>query len=281
MPNLVRAVDRLVGSSTIVDFDRAKEPEDTQAIILHCLCYFLTSLLHLTACLRRLPHCRPGLPLPSLGRAISRIFARAEVVTSTPRRTTPSQTSRQPCVSCCASCIVYCFHHLLVDSLVCKMPLPVPLSLEKLEAVAEQYGTPYQLYDEKQIRSNCRNLIASFSKHFPGFKQFYAVKALPNPAILRVLIDEGCGLDCSSISELHIARALGVPGHLCMYTSNYTSKKDLGIAFDYGVVINLDDISLVDALVEARGKCSELISFRLNPGLGRTDSETKSNVLGG
>lgn len=80
---------------------------------------------------------------------------------------------------------------------------------------------------------------------------------------------------------MYIAKKLGVPGEDVIYTSNYTSKKDLGIAYDQGVTINLDDISLVDSLVEARGKCPELISFRLNPGLGRTESATKSNVLGG
>ncbi len=160
------------------------------------------------------------------------------------------------------------------------MPLPVPVTPAQLEALAATHGTPYQLYDEAGIADNCAALHAAFRAHFPGFRQFFAVKALPNPAILRVLIKAGCGLDCSSVSELHIARALGVPGEMCMYTSNYTSKKDLGIAMDQGVVINLDDISLVDSMVEARGRCPDLISFRLNPGLGRTDSETKSNVLG-
>ena len=142
-------------------------------------------------------------------------------------------------------------------------------------------------------------MLKTFSQSFPGFKQFFAVKALPNPAIIKLVVDagrqrlghfcanvsdflvEGCGLDCSSTSELHIARQLGVPGEDVIYTSNYTSEKDLGIAYDQGVIINLDDISLVDALVKARGKCPELMSFRLNPGIGRTDSTTKSNVLGG
>jgi len=107
------------------------------------------------------------------------------------------------------------------------------------------------------------------------------VKALPNPAILRVLIEEGCGLDCSSTAELHIAKILGVPGSQVMYTSNYTSKADLATAFDQGVIINLDDVSLVADLKAVRGRTPDLICFRLNPGLGRTDSETASNVLGG
>jgi diaminopimelate decarboxylase len=160
------------------------------------------------------------------------------------------------------------------------MPLPPPVSPTALEYFAQQYGTPYQLYDEAGIRDNCRAVVAEFSSRFPGFKQFFAVKALPNPAILRVLVEAGCGLDCSSVAELHIAQALGVPGSECMYTSNYTSKKDLAIAFDQGVIINLDDISLVESLVQVRGRVPDLISFRLNPGLGRTDSETPSNVLG-
>lgn len=161
------------------------------------------------------------------------------------------------------------------------MPLPVPLSAARLEQLASKYGTPFQLYDEEAIRMNCRSLIAAMSKRFPNFKQYFAVKALPNPAILRILVEEGCGLDCSSTSELHIAHTLGVSGPDVMYTSNYTSKKDLAMAFDLGVSMNLDDVSLVAHLVEVRGRCPELISFRLNPGLGRTDSETASNVLGG
>jgi diaminopimelate decarboxylase len=160
------------------------------------------------------------------------------------------------------------------------MPLPAPLSPSALEDLASRFGTPYQLYDEAAIRENCKRLLSTFGAKFPGFRQYFAVKALPNPAILRLLIEEGCGLDCSSISELHIAKALGVPGSNCMYTSNYTSKKDLAYAFDMGAIINLDDISLVDSLVEVRGRAPDLLSFRLNPGLGRTDSETKSNVLG-
>lgn len=88
-------------------------------------------------------------------------------------------------------------------------------------------------------------------------------------------------MDCSSTSELFICKKLGIVGENVMYTSNYTSKKDLATAFDMGVVMNLDDISLVDDIVAVRGRTPELISFRLNPGLGRTDSETKSNVLGG
>ncbi|GBG33657.1 Diaminopimelate decarboxylase [Hondaea fermentalgiana] len=161
------------------------------------------------------------------------------------------------------------------------MPRPSPVSVKRLEELVEKYGTPLQLYDGDAIVENARALLKNFRSEFPSFKQFFAVKALPNPAILKLLVNEGFGLDCSSTSELYIAKKLGVPGEMTMYTSNYTSKKDLGIAFDQGAIVNLDDVSLVDAMVEARGKCPDLISFRLNPGLGRTDSETASNVLGG
>ena len=161
------------------------------------------------------------------------------------------------------------------------MPEALPLTTPELVALADKYGTPLQLYDGNAMQKNAQSLISTFQKSFPGFREFFAVKALPNPAVLKLLLREGCGLDCSSTSELYIAKKLGVPGDMVMYTSNFTSKKDLAIAFDQGVVINLDDISLIDALVEARGKCSEVISFRLNPGLGRTDSETASNILGG
>ena len=159
----------------------------------------------------------------------------------------------------------------------------VPLTLEELERLASQYGTPYQLYDEGAIRQNARNFIDTFQKHFPKFQQYFAVKALPNPAILKILMDEGCGLDCSSTSELYIAEKLYCPGHLVSFTSNFTSQEDLKYALATNANINLDDISLVDTLEEVAfdSNFPEIISFRLNPGLGRTDSETKSNVLGG
>ncbi|KAF0747234.1 hypothetical protein AaE_007813 [Aphanomyces astaci] len=163
-----------------------------------------------------------------------------------------------------------------------------PDGLQRLEHLADTYGTPLQIYDEQMIRDNARHLLTTFRAQFPSFTQFYAVKALPNPAVLKVLYQEGCGFDCSSTAELHVCKTLGVPGDKIIYTSNFTSKKDLALAYDLGVIINLDGIqvplmyiSLVDSLVEVRGRVPDLMCFRLNPGLGRTDSETKSNVLGG
>jgi len=163
------------------------------------------------------------------------------------------------------------------------MPEPCPLPLPALEALAARHGTPFQLYDEALIRANCRALLRAFGARFPGFRQYFAVKALPNPAVLRILVDEGCGLDCSSSAELHIAAALGVRGEELMFTSNYTSAEDLALAARLGAVVNLDDASLLPTLAAAApgGRAPALVSFRLNPGLGRTDSESASNVLGG
>lgn len=163
------------------------------------------------------------------------------------------------------------------------MPLDIPMPLSALENLARTVGTPFQLYDEALIRGNVQRLFAAFRQHFPSFKQHFAVKALPNPAILKMLTEEGCGLDCSSVAELRLARVVGCdPAHVC-FTSNYTSRADLKEAAEQGVTINLDDISLVDDLAEVceGQKTPELVSFRLNPGVGRTDSSTASNVLGG
>ena len=147
-----------------------------------------------------------------------------------------------------------------------------------LEGLAAEHGTPFQLYDEEAIRGNARELIGSFSEAFPGFQQFFAVKALPNPAVLNVLLDEGCGLDCSSAAELHVARQLNVPGEKVIFTSNYTSEADLGAAVAQGAILNLDDASLCASVP---GGCPDLVSFRLNPGIGGTSSGTASNILGG
>jgi len=162
-----------------------------------------------------------------------------------------------------------------------KEKAPCPINQAQLKELVKVHGTPLQLYDEAAIRSNLHDFLSAFKEHFPGFQNFYAVKALPNPAILQVVLDAGCGLDCSSTSELYIAKELGVAPEQVMYTSNYTSPTDLKKAFEQGVIMNLDDVTLVDSLVKECKKCPELISFRYNPGLGNTDSETKSNVLGG
>ncbi len=151
-----------------------------------------------------------------------------------------------------------------------------------LEEIAKEYGTPYQLYDEKSIRLRIYNLVNNFKNYFPNFRQYFAVKATPNLNILKIMLDEGCGLDCSSYAELEYAKMLNVPGHMIMYTSNYTEKKDLEYALKLNANINLDDISIFDDLIKLdEEKKLDRICFRLNPNLGTTDSETKSNILGG
>ena len=105
--------------------------------------------------------------------------------------------------------------------------MPVELrdaTLRELPRLADKYGTPLQLYDEQMIRDNAAHLLRTFRADFPRFQQFFAVKALPNPAILQVLRSEGCGMDCSSTAELHIVKQLGIPGDQVIYTSNFTSK---------------------------------------------------------
>jgi len=156
------------------------------------------------------------------------------------------------------------------------------VDIEIFEKIAKLYGTPYQLYDEDKIRTTIKNLLFTFRKKFPTFQQYFAVKATPNLNILKIMLDEGCGLDCSSYAELEYAKILKVPGDKIMFTSNYTAKKDLTLAIELDANINLDDISIIDDLLEVNNnKMPTKICFRLNPNIGRSDSETKSNILGG
>jgi len=165
------------------------------------------------------------------------------------------------------------------------MPKPLPLTVAQLTDLVAEYGTPLQIYSEQGIRQQASSLHEAFRKHgFDSFKEYFAVKALPNPAVLLSLTrDGGCGLDCSSTGELWIADKVGCKD--VMYTSNYTSKEDLKKAVIQKVIINLDDASLVDSLKETceenRLPFPELMCFRLNPGTGNTASETASNLLGG
>jgi len=149
-----------------------------------------------------------------------------------------------------------------------------------IKTLINTYSTPLQIYDENSIRKNTRELIECFKQKF-SFKQFFAVKALPNPHILKILIDEGCGLDCSSSSELKIAKMLKINSDNIIFTSNYTSKEDLNLAMEMGVIINLDDYSLIDKLYKISNTFPKKIFFRLNPGIGKTNGESESNILGG
>ena len=147
----------------------------------------------------------------------------------------------------------------------------VPFSREFIEEVAREYPTPFHIYDETAIRENARALNKAFSwvpdtDGSPGgFRNFFAVKANPNPHVMRVLWEEGMGFDCSSMTELVLTEKLGVRGENIMFTSNDTPAGEFAKAGELGGVINLDDISHIDYLDEHVGM-PELISMRYNPG---------------
>ncbi|PTQ84551.1 diaminopimelate decarboxylase [Trichococcus patagoniensis] len=135
---------------------------------------------------------------------------------------------------------------------------------EQLEEIVQQYPTPFHLYDEKGIRENARKLNAAFSWN-KGFKEYFAVKATPTPAILQILKEEGCGVDCSTYTELMMSDALGFKGEEIMFSSNVTPKEDFQFARELNATINLDDITHIDFLEEAAG-LPETVSCRFNPG---------------
>ena len=138
-----------------------------------------------------------------------------------------------------------------------------------LDAIAAHYGTPFHIYDEAGIRATGSQVQAAFAD-IPGFREFYAVKALPNPAILAIMRDLGFGFDCSSETELLLARSLGARGEEIMFTSNNTSPADFAAAAaEGGCLLNLDDITLVDKVPQM----PELICFRYNPGTRRTGND--------
>lgn len=130
-----------------------------------------------------------------------------------------------------------------------------------LETIAKHFGTPFHIYDEAGVRQTIRNLKSAFSGF--NFHEYFAVKANPNPRILQILQEEGCGFDCSSIPELILARRVGASSENIMFTSNNTSSVEFEIALSNGgCILNLDDISLIDKVPQM----PELICFRLNPG---------------
>lgn len=141
------------------------------------------------------------------------------------------------------------------------------VTLEQLQEMNRIYPTPFHLYDEKGIRENARKLKKAFSWN-PGFKEYFAVKATPNPFILKILQEEGCGTDCSSMTELMMSEALGFckPGDV-MFSSNDTPLEEFTKARDINAYINLDDITHIEALEKAcGGKLPETVCCRYNPG---------------
>ena len=135
---------------------------------------------------------------------------------------------------------------------------------EKVEKITKIYPTPFHLYDEKGIRENARKLYQAFSWN-KGFKEFFAVKATPNPTILRILKEEGCGTDCSSLTELMMSDKLGFTGDEIMFSSNDTPAEEFVLAKKLGATINLDDFTHIDFLEKTAG-IPEKICCRYNPG---------------
>ena len=138
------------------------------------------------------------------------------------------------------------------------------ISREKLAEITAQFPTPFHLYDEKGIRERARALHKAFSWN-PGFKEYFAVKATPNPAILKILKEEGCGVDCASYVELLMSQKLGFAGQDIMFSSNNTPAEEFQFARDLGATINLDAYEDVAFLKEAAG-IPKIISCRYNPG---------------
>ena len=132
------------------------------------------------------------------------------------------------------------------------------------QEIIQDVPTPFHIYDEKGIRENARRINKAFSWN-KGFKEYFAVKALPNPVILQILKEEGCGVDCSSYTELLLSEACGFSGSDIMFSSNETPVQDMKKAYDLGAYINLDDLTHVDFLKNVAG-IPETICCRFNPG---------------
>lgn len=138
------------------------------------------------------------------------------------------------------------------------------VTTDQLLQIVEDYPTPFHLYDEKGIRENARKLKQAFAWN-KGFMEYFAVKATPNPAILRILREEGCGADCSSLTELMIADAVGFTGDEIMFSSNVTPAEDFVLADKLNAIINLDDITHIKYYESICG-IPETICCRFNPG---------------
>lgn len=138
------------------------------------------------------------------------------------------------------------------------------LTLAQAREIAAQYPTPFHIYDEAGIRRTARALLRAFDWN-PGFREYYAVKAAPNPILLQILREEGCGVDCSSYTELELARAVGFSGQEIMFSSNVTPSSDYLLAHELEATLNLDDASDVE-VVSSLFPLPKTMSLRFNPG---------------
>ncbi len=139
------------------------------------------------------------------------------------------------------------------------------ITKEKAQEIAQTYPTPFYLYDEKGIRENAKAVKEAFSWN-PGFKEYFAVKATPNPVLIQILKEYGCGCDCSSMTELMLSKAAGITGENIMFSSNETPAEEYAYAARLGAIINLDDITHIDFVEGILGALPETMSCRYNPG---------------
>ncbi|EUB12706.1 putative diaminopimelate decarboxylase [Shuttleworthella sp. MSX8B] len=139
------------------------------------------------------------------------------------------------------------------------------LTREKAEEIAARYPTPFHVYDEKGIRQKARDVREAFAWN-PGFREYFAVKATPNPFLIKILQEYGCGTDCSSLSELMLSDAIGLKGHEIMFTSNDTPAEEFRYAAQIGAIINFDDISHIDFYEREVGPLPDTVCCRYNPG---------------
>lgn len=141
-----------------------------------------------------------------------------------------------------------------------------PMDISQAHKLAQQYGSPVYIYDEAGIRQTASILREAF-REVPGYRNYFAIKATPTPAILRILHEEGMGFDCSSRAELEIMRRMGISGEDIFYTSNNTPKEDFEAAVDLRAIINIDDLTQVSVFLEALGdRAYDMVAIRYNPG---------------
>jgi diaminopimelate decarboxylase len=147
----------------------------------------------------------------------------------------------------------------------------LPFTKEKIKGIISRYPTPFHIYDEAAIRANARKLLEAFS-WAPGFTNYFAVKATPNPHIMKILHEEGFGFDCSSLPELLLAEKIGAKAGKIMFSSNDTPAQEYVKAIQLGALINLDDVNHID-FMEKHSGLPEILGFRYNPGALRDGNE--------
>ena len=135
--------------------------------------------------------------------------------------------------------------------------------------LAQRFGTPLYVYDEAKIRDNYRRVYQTFTKYYPDFEMFYAVKCCNNPAIVNIMRQEGAGADCASVNEILLAKSVGLTGEKVMFSGNFLSDDDIRQGLESGVIFNLDDISILERLLKFG--TPEMLSFRVNPGYGKSN----------